>query len=126
MTFAQTQGGSSQTRAVRGTATPLRRGRHGSAVPRVATLAVLGLLAIGSSPAAAQTVISSGPTTSPGGGWSCTGAVAGNEKLAGGATWTCAGTAGAFSNLYLGINKSTGSPYGETMVNTGATEPSGT
>src|SRR5215813_1136652 len=112
MTFAQAQGGSSQTRAVRGTATPRRRRRPGSAV---ATLAVLGLLAIGSSPAAAQTVITTGPTTSPGGGWSCTGATAGNEKLAGGATWTCAGTAGSFSNLYLGINKSTGSPFGETM-----------
>src|SRR6185436_15471975 len=92
----------------------------------VATLAILGLLSIGSSPAAAQTFISGGPTTAPGGGWSCTGAVAGNEKLAGGATWTCAGTAGAFSNLYLGINSATTLPFGEKMNSSGGSEPTGT
>jgi len=130
MTFAQPQGeiSTAQTRAVLGTATPVRRRRHGSAVARLATLAVLGLL-IGASPAAAI-VITGGPTYSPGGGWSCTGAVAGNEKLAGGATWTCAGTAGAFSNLYIGIkndNVPAGTvPFGEKMNSNGTTEPTGT
>jgi hypothetical protein len=115
MTFAQPQGGisTSQTRAVLATATPVRRRRHGSAVSRAALLGMLGLL-VGASPAAAI-VITGGPSYSPGGGWSCTGAVPGNEKLAGGATWTCSGTAGAFSNLYIGINNATTLPFGEKM-----------
>ena len=108
MTLAQPQGGISaaQTRAVLGTATPARGRRHGSAVASVATLAVLGLL-VGASPAGAI-VITGGPTTSPGGGWSCTAPAAGSEKLAGGATIAARGTAGAFSNLYIGINSATG------------------
>ena len=126
MTFAQPQGeiSTAQTPAVLGTATPVRRRRHGSAVARVAMLAVLGLL-VGASPAAAI-VITGGPSTSPGGGWGCAGATQGDEKLAGGANWTCSGTAGAFSNLYVGINSATGVPFGEKMNSNGVTEPSGT
>src|SRR5207244_7844431 len=111
----------SQTRAVRGTATPIGRRRHGWAV---GTLAVLALLSIGSSPAAAQTVITGGPTTAPGGGWTCTAPVAGTEKLGTGGNYSCSGTAGSFSNLYIGINKSTTVPFGDKM-NSNSAEPSG-
>jgi hypothetical protein len=87
----------------------------------MATLAVLGLL-VAASPAAAI-VITGGPTYTPGGSWTCSGAVAGNEKLAGGGNYTCGGTASVISNLYLGINNLTGSPFGNKMNSGG--EPSG-
>src|SRR5207249_8870220 len=92
MTLARPQGGSSaaQTRPVLGTKTPARGRRHGSTVVSVATLAVLGLLVAGS-PASAAIVITSGPTYTPGGTWSCTAPTAGSEKLAGGGTYTCTG-----------------------------------
>jgi hypothetical protein len=117
----------SQTGAALATATPARRKRHGSALGNVAILAVLGLL-VGASPAAAI-VITGGPTYTPGGGWSCTTTAGGTEKLAGGATYSCSGTAGAFSNLYIGIknnNVPPGTvPIGEKMNSNGVTEPSG-
>jgi cysteine-rich repeat protein len=88
----------------------------------MATLAVFGLL-VAAAPAAAI-VITSGPTTAPGGGWSCTAPAAGSEKLAGGGNYTCSGTAGAFTNLYLGVNRNTGLPFGDGMDSSSA-EPSG-
>src|SRR5206468_1905656 len=95
MTLARPQGGISaaQTRAVPGTATPARRRRPSSTVARVATLAMLGLLVAGS-PAGAQIVVTGGPSYTPGGTWSCTTPTSGSEKLSGGATYTCTGTAG--------------------------------
>src|SRR5438045_3661745 len=103
MTLARPVGGISaaQTRGVLGTATPVRGRRHGSAV---ATLAVLGLLVAGSA-ARAAIVITGGPTTAPGGAWTCTAPTAGNEKLGTGAAYSCTGTSYPFSNLYIGINK---------------------
>ncbi len=89
----------------------------------MATLAVLGLL-VAAAPASAI-VISNGPTTAPGAGWSCSLPVAGSEKLAGGGNYSCAGTASAFSNLYIGINRLTTLPFGLKMNSVG-TEPSGT
>lgn len=96
--------------------------RYGSALASMATFVVLGLL-VPASPAGAI-VLTGGPTTSPGGGWSCSAPVAGTEKLAGGGNYTCSGTAGAFTNLYLGINRSTASPFGDGM-DSPAAEPSG-
>ena len=96
--------------------------RYGAARAPLAILAVFGLL-VAAAPAMAI-VISGGPTTTPGGGWGCTAPVAGTEKLTGGGNYTCSGTAGAFTNLYLGINKSTSSPFGDKMDGTGA-EPTG-
>ena len=94
-----------------------------------ATLAVLGLLLVGR-PARAAIVITNGPTYTPGGGWTCTTPTSGTEKLAGGATYTCTGTAGAFSNLYIGIKNNNvpagTTPIGDKMNSTGATQPSGT
>ena len=95
--------------------------RYGAALIRL-TLAVVGLL-IAAAPAAAI-VITNGPTYAPGSGWSCTAPVAGLEKLAGGGNYTCTGTAGAFTNLYLGVNRSTSSPFGDNMDSASA-EPSG-
>ena len=129
MTFAQPQGeiSTAQTRAGLGTAMPVRRRRHGATVVRAALLTLLGLL-VGAGPAAAV-VITNGPTYSPGGGWSCTTPTGGSEKLAGGATYSCAGTAGAFTNLYIGIknnNVPPGTvPFGEKMNSNGTTEPTG-
>ncbi len=88
-----------------------------------ATLAVLGLL-VAAAPAGAI-VISNGPTDTPGGGWSCTLPVAGSEKLAGGGNYTCTGTAGSFTNLYLGVDRNTTVPFGDNMDSTGGSEPSG-
>src|SRR5262245_12086526 len=88
--------------------TAARARRIGSALASMTTWAVLGLLVV-AAPASAV-IISAGPTTSPGGGWSCTTPASGPEKLAGGQTYTCTGTAGAFSSLYVGINKNTSSP----------------
>src|SRR5437867_260164 len=127
MTLARPQGGISaaRTRRVLGTATPARGRRHGAAVAKVATLAVLGLL-VGGSPAVGAIVVTAGPTYTPGGTWSCTTPTAGSEKLSGGATYTCTGTAGAFSNLYIGIkNNVSTTPIGEKMNSNGTTEPSG-
>jgi Disintegrin len=107
-----------------GTTTRGRARRHGAALVSMATLAVLGLLAA-AAPAGAI-VLTGGPTTSPGGGWTCTAPTAGLEKLAGGGNYTCSGTAGAFTNLYLGINRSTSSPFGDKMNSSGGSEPSGT
>src|SRR5437867_11291478 len=130
MTLARPQGGISaaRTRRVLGTATPARGRRHGAAVAKVATLAVLGLL-VGGSPAVGAIVVTAGPTYTPGGTWSCTTPTAGSEKLSGGATYTCTGTAGAFSNLYIGIknnNIPSGTvPIGEKMNSDGTTNPTG-
>src|SRR5947208_6488377 len=126
MTLARRQGAFSaaQTRAVLGTAMSACRRRRRSAVASVATLAVLGLL-VGSAPTGAAIVITGGPTTAPGGGWSCTGPTAGNEKLGTGAAYSCSGTTYPFSNLYIGINKSTTVPFGEKMNSTSNSDPSG-
>ncbi len=99
--------------------TPARARRHVSAL---LSLALLGLL-VAAAPAAAI-VLTGGPTTSPGGGWGCTTPTAGSEKLAGGGNFTCTGTAGAFTNLYIGINRSTGLPFGDNM-DSNIAEPSG-
>jgi len=89
----------------------------------MATVAVFALL-IGAAPAGAI-VISSGPTYTPGGGWSCTAPVAGSEKLGTGGNYTCSGTAGSFSNLYLGVNSATAFPFGDKMNSSGGSEPAG-
>jgi len=88
-------------------------------------LMMLALL-VAASPARAVTVIPIGPTTSPGGGWACTAPSAGTEKLGTGGNYTCSGTAGAFSNLYLGINKNTTLPFGDKMNSSAGSEPTGT
>ena len=98
------------------------RARHSTFTTRV-TLAVLGLL-IAASPAAAI-VLTGGPTTSPGGGWTCTAPAAGTEKNAGGGNYTCNGTAGAFTNLYVGLNRNLTLPFGNGMDSSSA-EPGGT
>ena len=69
MTLARPQGtvSAAQTHAMRGTATSARGRRCGSAVARLATFAVLGLL-IAASTVAAAIIIGSGPSYSPGGG----------------------------------------------------------
>jgi len=126
MTLARPQVGNSgaQTRAVLGTTAHGRR--HGSTVASV-TLVVLGLL-LGAAPAGAI-VITGGPTYTPPNGWTCTTPASGGEKLAGGATYTCSGSAGAYSNLYIGIknnNVPPGTvPIGEKMNSNGVTEPTG-
>ena len=79
--------------------------RYGAALTRLAVLAIFGLL--GAAAPAMAIVISGGPTTTPGSGWGCTAPVAGTEKLPGGGNYTCSGTAGAFTNLYLGVNRLT-------------------
>jgi cysteine-rich repeat protein len=99
------------TRPQRTSSAAQNRARHSALTTRV-TLAVLGLL-IAASPAAA--IVIGNPTTSPGGGWSCTAPAAGIEKQAGGGNYTCSGTAGAFTNLYLGINRNTSLPFGIQM-----------
>ena len=92
-----------------------------------ATLAVLGLLLVGT-PARVAIVITGGPTYTAG-TWSCTTPTSGSEKLAGGATYTCSGTAGSFSNLYIGINNSNvpagTTPIGDKMNSNGTTQPTG-
>src|SRR5262245_55093596 len=100
MTLARPQrrNWAAQTRAF-GTATLAGRKRRGSALVTMATLAVLGLLAV-AAPAGAI-VITNGPTTSPGSSWTCSLPASGSEKLAGGGNYSCSGTASAFSNLYL-------------------------
>ncbi len=87
------------------------------------TLAILGLL-VAASPARAI-VLTGGPTTAPGSGWTCTAPAAGTEKNAGGGNYTCNGTAGAFTNLYLGINRNTTLPFGDGM-DSSSDEPGGT
>src|SRR5581483_9318943 len=126
MTLARPQRGISaaQTRAVLGTVTPARQRRRASAVASAASLVMMALL-VGAAPAAAQTVITGGPTTSPGGGWTCTAPGAGSEKLAGGGNYSCTGTSYPFSNLYIGINKNTTTPFGEKMNSTAGSEPTG-
>src|SRR6185369_8506638 len=111
-----------QTRACSMT-TPARPRRHGSALGSIVTLAVLGLL-VAAAPASAI-IISAGPTYTPGNGWTCTAPAAGTEKLAGGGNYSCSGTASSFSNLYLGINRLTSSPFGDKMNSSGGSEPSG-
>jgi hypothetical protein len=94
-----------------------------------ARVAFVALAVLGAAKPAAAIVITGGPSYTPGGGWSCTTPTAGSEKLAGGATYNCSGTAGAFSNLYIGIknnNVPAGTvPIGEKMDSNGTTEPSG-
>src|SRR5581483_3600094 len=126
MTLTRPQGGISaaRTRAVLATAAPGRGARHGGwTVASAALFAVLGLL-MPALPAAAAIVITGGPSA-PAGSWSCTAPAAGSEKLAGGGNYTCSGTAGAFSNLYLGINSNTGLPFGDKMNSAAGSEPSG-
>ncbi|MCC6847414.1 MAG: hypothetical protein IT294_02845 [Deltaproteobacteria bacterium] len=89
----------------------------------VTAAALLGLL-IAASPAAAI-ILTGGPTYTPGGGWTCTAPAAGTEKNAGGGDYTCNGTAGAFTNLYLGINRNTTQPFGDGM-DSSSDEPGGT
>src|SRR5262245_56956891 len=106
------------------TTTPVRAGRRGSVQASMVTLAVVALL-VATSPASAI-VLTGGPTYSPGGGWTCTvTTAAGAEKQAGGANVNCSGTAGAFTNLYLGIKRDTTTPSGIKMSSTGGSEPSG-
>src|SRR5437868_3853191 len=114
-----------------GVAMTCRRPLGGTSVARIraATFAVLALLAVGS-PAAAVIVITGGPTTSPGSGWACTAptntASPDPEKSGTGSNYTCSGTAyssSTISNLYIGINKSTASPFGEKMNSSGGSEP---
>jgi cysteine-rich repeat protein len=110
------------TRPQRTSSAAQTRARHSAFTTRV-TLAVLGLL-LAASPAAAI-VLTGGPTTSPGGGWTCTTPAAGTEKNAGGGNYTCNGTAGAFTNLYVGLNRNTSLPFGNGMDSSSA-EPGGT
>ena len=95
----------------------------------VALVGMLAVLGIASS-ASAAIVITGGPTYAPGGSWGCTTSAGGSEKLAGGATYTCTGTTGAFSNLYIGIKNNNvpagTAPFGEKMNSNGTTEPTGT
>ncbi len=105
-----------------GTTTPVLAQRHGSALTSIVTLAILALL-VAASPAAAI-VITGGPTYSPGSGWGCTAPPAGSEKLVT-TNYTCTGTAGAFTNLYIGINQATTFPFGDKMDSTAGAEPSG-
>src|SRR4029079_17576739 len=103
-----------QTRAF-GATTPVRGGRRRSVL---VTLAVVALLVAASS--ASAIVLTGGPTYSPGGGWTCTvTSAAGAEKQAGGANVSCSGTAGAFTNLYLGIKRDTTVPFGIKMNSSG-------
>src|SRR6185436_4065802 len=102
--------------------TPASASCRGSALASVVTLAVLGLL--GATPSAAAIILTGRPTTAPCGGWTCTLPVSGSEKLAGGGNYTCGGTAGAFTNLYIGVNKNTGLPFGDQMD--ANAEPTGT
>src|SRR5580765_6307588 len=112
-----------QTRAF-GTTTPIRAGRCGSVLASMVMLAVVALL-VAASPASAI-VLTGGPTYTPGGGWTCTvTSAAGAEKQAGGANVSCSGTAGAFTNLYLGIKRDTTVPFGIKMNSSGGSEPSG-
>jgi hypothetical protein len=84
-------------------------------------LAVVALL-VAASPASAI-VLTGGPTYSPGGGWTCiVTSAAGAEKQAGGATVSCSGTAGAFTNLYLGIKRDTTVPFGIKMNSSAGSE----
>src|SRR5262249_31363935 len=108
-------------RAFNTTTTPARARRHGSALASMATLAILGLL-IAAAPAGAV-VLSGGPAYT-GGTWSCTTPVGGPEKLTGGATYNCSGTAGQFTNLYIGINKNTSLPFGDKQNSSGGSEAS--
>ena len=120
MTLARPQVGTSQARAVLDIATPARGRRYGSAVASLATLAVVGLL-LGAAPAGAI-VITGGPTYTPPNGWTCTTPVSGNEKLGAGQPIPAAATAGAYSNLYIGIKNTTccvGRSDGEKMNSNG-------
>ena len=58
-------------------------------------------------------------------GLSVLASAAGAEKQAGGANVSCSGTAGAFTNLYLGIKRDTTVPFGIKMNSLGGSEPSG-
>jgi len=103
--------------------TAARAWRHGASLISIATLAVFGLL--GAAAPAGAIVLTGGPTTAPGGGWTCSAPAAGSEKLGSGGNYTCSGTAGAFTNLYIGVNKNTSVPFGDKMNSTGAADPSG-
>jgi cysteine-rich repeat protein len=88
----------------------------------VGTLAVLGLL-ITAAPARAI-VLTGGPTYAPGGSWTCTAPVASTEKSAAGGNYTCTGSAGAFTNLYIGVKRDTATSFGDNMDSASA-EPTG-
>ena len=105
------------------------KARSQSGISAARTLLVLGVLGLLLAASPARAIVITGGPSATAGTWSCTTPTLGSEKLAGGATYTCTGTAGQFSNLYIGINNSNvpsgTTPIGDKMNSNGTTQPTG-